>query len=727
MPRARLPRLTWGLIFLAGLASLDMPGRAAAPAAPSYQDVEQTITTIRNAWSKPGAPVDPNAPGWNGFFDALLQDLQAYTRAEDENARLIALNRIFQMSQALGAVQWKPAGPLREDLRNWLRPRVRLAWAKKQIRDTLRGLPQTTDSAALSNRQRWSDFVQNDLGQALHEYETALTVARKQTALSHIYQALGSLDQRNAETPWQPSLVLQQAVDSLFNRPNLDITADLGTVQPLFNNNLVVSGPVERKGYISQVTAGPMTGFGMLPSDDGIAFYNSQLLTSVTPIWDFQNQIASDPQGQRAAKLYTFSATTYDWAELTVVAVLRTSGLQLAPSYKHTIDAAICSVPNDSGGLGRAIASLIGLNQNKITQKVKDGAMPQFQQKIPTEAMEEGLERTSAEAAKRNAEVFSKYLPGNNTLAINEILISQLDLRSRPTAAYISGLLQWRDSAVSHGADAPQPARLDQPDSGLTIDLHLGSIMTGVADGALKKPQVQAVQNLMIVTKKAEPGTPPQDATTITRNVDFPTYASAVAEARAAKDPKVTAIRVKRPDRPPVFAADARGNLVATVRDLQIEVPAPEGNPNGQGGGLMGVPAKILRVVVPEAELVVSYDVVPATADKPTRLTGKIVEFTPAVGSQVFAINDDEAKAQALTRFTSGIVLAAVGARLRSFPIDLPLDQVDAKGVQIRSVSKLDPSGWMRVNLVRNGNAQLPAAAEANSPSVATSTSLISQ
>ena len=82
------------------------------------------------------------------------------------------------------------------------------------------------------------------------------------------------------------------------------------------------TGPVYRKGYWSQVTAGPKTGFGLLPSDDGIAFYNKQTLVSVTPITDFQNQIAADPQGQRAAKLYQFSTTSYDWSELTITTVL---------------------------------------------------------------------------------------------------------------------------------------------------------------------------------------------------------------------------------------------------------------------------------------------------------------------------------------------------------------------------------------------------------------------
>ena len=101
----------------------------------------------------------------------------------------------------------------------------------------------------------------------------------------------------NRQRPWWPSSELEAAVNDLFNRPNVDIAADVNTVAPFFNATLVQSGPVQRKGYISQVTAGPKTGFGLMSSDDGIAFYNRQQLTSVTPVWDFQNRIESDPQG----------------------------------------------------------------------------------------------------------------------------------------------------------------------------------------------------------------------------------------------------------------------------------------------------------------------------------------------------------------------------------------------------------------------------------------------
>ena len=58
-------------------------------------------------------------------------------------------------------------------------------------------------------------------------------------------------------------------------------------------------------------------------------------------------------------------------------------------AYNHDIDASICSAPEPGGGFGRMVASLIGMNQNKINQKVYEGAIGRFRQQIPQEAQEE--------------------------------------------------------------------------------------------------------------------------------------------------------------------------------------------------------------------------------------------------------------------------------------------------------------------------------------------------
>jgi hypothetical protein len=351
------------------------------------------------------------------------------------------------------------------------------------------------------------------------------------------------------------------------------------------------------------------------------------------------------------------------------------------------------------------VANLIGMNQDRINQRVYEGAIGQFRQRIPPEALEEAQERIGTEMAQRNAEL-SRFLIGNNMAAIEDFLISGLSLRSRPEAVYVGGLLQARTGDKQRGADAPQPARLAVPDPGLTADVHLSSALTSTVDGLFNRPSVQAVQNVMIQTRDVPPGTPPSQAVTVTRNVDFPTYLRAAEEASRANNPKVTALRVRRPGQPPEFAADARGYLVAMLRDLEIDAPAPD--PKSQAGSLIGAPAKVLKLKIPQLEAAISYQV-----ESPTpfshQVKSKVEEFNPSPTSQVLAINDDESKARPLNRFSGALVLSALATRMRSQPINASLDNLNLRGFAIQSISPLDPSGWVRVSLVRTATAPVPA------------------
>ena len=674
----------------------------AAPAPSSYLGIERTIESIRQSWSSPGAPAQPNRPGWDALFDALLGDLKTYAKTESETDRQQALERIYQVSNELSAVAWTPAATLRDEIRQWLRPRLRVDWARRRLSDTVAALPATTDPSVQANRSRWVDFVQNDLGNALRDYHAAATVSQRQAALHRVHESLESLANGNKSRPWSPSWELQAAVNDLFNQPNLDMAIDVNTVSPLFNANLVETGPVFRKGYWSQVTAGPKTGFGLLPSDDGIAFYNKQTLVSVTPITDFQNQIAADDQGRRAAKLYQFSATTYDWSELTITTVLRSSGLTITPSSTHNIDASICAAPTAGGGLGRGIAALIGLDQDAITQKVKEGAMPRFQQQIPVEAQEEALERIGQQTVERNADLRSKGLIGDNTVAVRDLLITQLSLRSRPEAVLVGGLLQFRNAPGQLGADAQKPSKLaTTTEPGVTADVHLGSLLSSVASGVYQRDEVKSVDNLMLSIADLPPGTAPRDAVKVTKNVDFATYSKAVDAGRKPGSPRVTVLRIIRPPSAPEVTADARGYLVALIHDLQIEVPAPEGEAKG---GVVGAAAKIYRIKIPQAEVALSYQV-DSTSDKATQLHAKVQDFSPGTNAEVLAIDNDETKAVPLSRFSAAVVLGAIGGRLRTLPIDVALDQLKLPGFSIRSISPLDPSGWVRVGLLRNADA----------------------
>ena len=53
--------------------------------------------------------------------------------------------------------------------------------------------------------------------------------------------------------------------------------------------------------------------------------------------------------------------------------------------------------------------------------------------------------------------------------------------------------------------------------------------------------------------------------------------------------------------------------------------------------------------------------------------------------------------------------MGALGTKIRSQNIDVALSQLKLPGFAIQSISPLDPSGWIRVNLIRTATAPAPA------------------
>ena len=622
---------SWFLPFVA--ASL-AAGLGAAPAAKSSLPVERSIDKVRADWAKSGEASEPNAPGWNAFFDAIKRDLGAYTGAPNDSERLRALGHLYQEWSALNGMNWAPGNAVRDELAAWLRPRIVIAVAKKGVVDAVSGLSPSAEPTAKGNRDNWVRFVDNDLGSALRDYESASSVFQKKAALQRLYGTLNALDKGNKATAWPPSISLQSALNDLFNQPNLQAAADVASVYPKLAAQIVKNEAVTRKGTTAFVTPGPFEGFGLLQYNDGIAFYNKQAASSVAPhVYNFQGQVASDPKGKRAAKLYYFNASTVDSGDVTVVAVVNpVSGLTLFPSQTHATGASVTSVPTEGHNLGRKFASLLGLNEAKINQKVYEGAIGQIVSTVASESAQEAQEQAAKEAAERNVEI-RKSLPGDGSLTVNNLRVADLDLKSRPDRVLVGGTVEWLGGTNQVGAEAPRPASFGPPSPGVSADVHLSSLMTNLTRGYLASDDAKNVKNLMIVTKKVAPNTPPSEGFEVSQNVDFATFSKAIDTARAANDPNVQAIRVKNPGQAPDFAADKDGHLVALVHNFAIEVPAP-----AQAAALGG-PARILRMEAPNAEFEIEFKVEVAKEDVPIKLLGRIVGFDAGPGAKVFTID----------------------------------------------------------------------------------------
>ena len=573
----------------------------------------------------------------------------------------------------------------------------------------LEKMPTTSSDAARVNREHWVSFVKDEIDRPLQLYDAAATLVQKQDALKSIQAAWKTLDARNRETPWGPSVALQSALDELFRRPNVAIRIDLATLGYFFENNLITTGPVERKGYIAMVTAGPKTGFGLIPSDDAIVFYNRQRYSSATNVWDFQRQLLSDPKGSRVAKLYQFQVTSFDQAELTIVAALSTSGLSITPSYTHDVNARVDSCPTAKPGAGtvRLVGALVGFDQERINEEVRQNAIPKMRQRIEEEAMEQGLENTSQQAAIQN-EKFARYLIGNHRVASGQLLVDRVTTKTRPDSAHIGGMLGYQGSLDNFGADASRPSSFERSEPGISAELHLTSILDNLARGYLASDSVKSVKNLMVVTQLRPAEAPISEGFKLTRNVNDATFFKAVETAREAADPKILALRVRRPEQPPQFAVAPTGRLVAIINDVELELPYSA--KAGQGGGLLGIPpAKVLRIVAPRAEITLALVVEPATASQPIHLAGRIEGFEPGPGLKVYALNDATTKPAALNAFTSNLVVGFFRQRILGQTVNAPTSTLPLQGFALGSVSPLDPSGWIRVNLVKAPEVSLAA------------------
>jgi hypothetical protein len=670
------------------------PPPNAAKAAASYYSVTKAIDDAVRPWDQPDATVPPAAPGWREFFAALKGELATYAASTNAKARATSLDRLYKLDVALWGVAWDPAVQVRSALDEWLAPRVRLAWAERRLFDYVEA-HQADSAGSTEHSTLWKKFVDDDLGAALAAYEGAKTVQARRSALKRLTGVLALLRKNNQSVSWTYSWELQSAVDSLYNLPNLDVSADLASVSPFLSNNVVTSGPVYRRGYVSQVTAGPKTGFGLLSSDEGIAFYNSQLASTDTPITDFQQQIEQDRRGQKIAKLYYFTAESYDAPHLTITSIIRPStGLTVfLPDYTHSVTAAFNALPIEGKGLARGVLAIIGLNRQKLVDKVGQQALPRMQKEVVQEALDEAAQRIPGAQAQENAKL-RKVLVGNNTAAVKDFRITELLLRSRPENVLVSGKLGHATLPDAVGADMPRPSHLKAPNAGVSANVHVSSALSNVVAGLLRSDQVRTVENVMVVVKPAKPGAPLKEGMTIGTNVDYPTFLKTIDEPKSEGDasPKVMAIRVKKPANAPEFATNDRGYLVVLVRDFMMDVPAPA-----------ATRAKVLRFLAPTAEFILSYKVASNGSSPPTELDVKVEDFVHSTNSKVQTLLDDESKPTTMGPFQANLAFLGFKASLQQLPIKVPLSTLNIPGFSLTEISPLDPSGWLRVVLTPNG------------------------
>lgn len=668
-------------------------GLGAAPATPSYQGINRLIQKVETDWKALTPEQNPHGAGWLQYFDKVRTELRQFSSSADPEQRVAALKRLYNLSNALRSSGWDQARKLHAELREWLRPRVALAWAEYRVLEALQGLPE----AESEKRAKWQSYIDDVFRPSLHEFEAAATVINRLTARERLHAALQALQKNNQTRPWSRSLALQSAVADLYGVPNLEVTLDGTAVSAaVLPEGIVEPGWIYFNNQWSYVTPGPLMGIGFVPTADGIQVAISQALNSTTPIQGFQQQVAQDPQGSRAAKLYQFGATSQNNAVLTITVLFRlATGIQLAPGYQHGISAVVNSTPQPGKGLTRMIASLIGLNQNRITEKVYEGAIGKIQQQMVQGSRELAAIKASQKAADLNARV-RPYVIDAQTAGSGDFGLADIQLGTGSQYARVLGTVVNLGAPDQQRANFPQPLGLSTIGSGVTVDIHLPSALSNLVHGFMTGAAAKDVNNVMIVTTKVPHDPKPPDVV-VTRNADWATFSQQVEQARQTTDREVQAIRVFKPDQPLQVMADADGNLVLIAPDFTIDVPAPPAA--ARGGALTGPPARVYRIKAKQAEFAIAFELRPALGAEPPHIVGKVMGFDPGANVQVLAINEDEEQAVSLNALTARIIASAFGSKITGLPFDAPIDTLANAPVDLVSASPLDPTGWMRLVL----------------------------
>ena len=288
---------------------------------------------------------------------------------------------------------------------------------------------------------------------------------------------------------------------------------------------------------------------------------------------------------------------------------------------------------------------------------------------------------------------------GNDTLAIRDFLITHLSLRSRPEASSGRRRLPVAKAPGQLGADAPAAGQADDSSNRASRPTSISArcweawSRASISASTVRSVRKPDARDQGRATRHAAGEARQDHQERRFRDLSPRPSTRRGSRSRAAQDDGPAD---HAPQHPPEFSTDARGFLVALIHDLQLDVPAPEKEAKG---GIVGAAAKIYRIKVPLAEVALSYQVDSSKPDA-LRVHGKVEDFNPGTNAEVLAINDDETKAVPLA-FSAAIVLGALGGKLRSQSIDVPLDQLKLPGFTIRSISPLDPSGWVRVSLDR--------------------------
>jgi len=665
---------------------------SAANVAPTYRNVQDQLAKL--------------SPTSTAELKSAAQKLEDYlsklVKTTDLDARLAAYKALrADSTQWTAWSAYDPAaGEVAIALERWIMPRLNAVEYAVAARDAIkRGDAWVTDE----HKAIYKDLVQ-PLTTALEQYESADKTGLRVDAREKIRDLVEKLSAKLKQTQWPDADQIIATIKSRWTSPNILFTVSAEGLRPLLDREIVKNESILFKGRTSYVTPRERQGYGLIPSDDSIAFYISQAMTSVTPVTDFEQQVQSNQGGRILTRGYTLGNTIQNDSVVTTSFAIRPTGIAMSPNNQNNVRPNLAIAPKQGGGFTRAIMGLAGMNQQRIVNEIYSKSIGQIQTETEASSKELGQLRANEAASKLN-EAMIPFRRSDDTMAYNKVVVERIKVRTEPTHIHAEArLLYDRPGHESIGPlDIAPP--LDPVDQRyITTAIHIPNLMENLAANFFEELSSRGTTTIAFLPDNDGDG-----AAEIEIQSGQDLLQLAVGESlRITKQPKGAALSAGSPFAAltisekklvPHFTMDDKGHLVMLFKSFKMDIAAPSLTILSEGrlGGAV-------RIDSPGAELDMEIMNLPATATQQERLALKVHSFQLDPRSKIYEYKLAGKEPVELSAFKKAAVLAGASAFLSSKPIDLPLDALKiGDKVSVVKVSPIGKLGWYQFVINADG------------------------
>lgn len=660
--------------------------------APTYRNVQDQL-----------AKLSPNSSNDLKASAKKLDDyLAKLVKTNNIDARLAAYRALKSDTDQWSA--WATHDPAANDvataLNHWIAPRLKAVEYAISARDAIaRNEAWVTDE----HRLIYKELVQS-LTTALEQYESADKTGLRIDAREKIRDLVEQLSKRLKNTQWPDAEQIIATIKSRWESPNILITVSAEGLRPLLDREIVKKESILFKGRTSYVTPRERQGYGLIPSDDAIAFYISQAMTSVTPVTDFEDQVKSNNGGRILSKAYALENTIQNDSVVTTSFAIRPTGIAMSPANQNNVRPNLGIAPKSGGGFSRAIMGMAGMNQQKIINEIYSKSIGQIQSEAEISSKELGELRANEAANKLNV-AMKPYRRSDNAMAYDKVVVERIQVRTEPTHIHAQArLLYDRPGHESIGPIDVVPP-IDPVDQRyITAAIHIPNLMENLAANFFEELSSRGTTTIAFLPDNNGDGAAEVE---IQSGQDL--LQLAIGESlRITKQPKgarlnpgspFAALTISEKKLVPHFTMDDKGHLVMMFKAFKMDIASPSLTilSEGRMGGAV-------RIDSPGAELDMEIINLPATVNQQERLALKVHSFQLDPRSKIYAYSEPGKEPSELSAFRKAAVLAGASAFLSSKPIDLPLDALKiGDKVSVVKVSPLGKTGWYQFVINADG------------------------